>query len=149
MIRVLLAAVLLAVASPAFASDKSDVAATVNAYNDLLNKNDFPTAGKYFTPEAAIIDEFAPHAWIGPKAFEQWGADYGVYAKAEKMTDPFVKVGPARHIKVDGDTAYAVFPAVFTFKRAGKPVSEPALWTLALKKSGGAWKIVAWSWADK
>jgi ketosteroid isomerase-like protein len=149
MIRALFFLTALAAATPAVASDASDIVTTVNAYNDAVNKNDLPGAAGYYAPAASIIDEFTPHIWMGAKAFEQWGADYGAFATAQKMTDPIVTLGKPRHVMVEGDRAYAIFPATFKFKRAGKPVAEPSLWTFALQKIDGKWKIAAWSWALK
>ena len=149
MIRALLFLAVLAAATPAGASDATDIVATVNAYNDAVNKNDLSSAAGYYAPSASIIDEFAPHFWTGPKAFEQWGADFGVFAKARKVTDPIVALGKPHHIVVEDDRAYVVFPAVFTFKSAGKSVVEHALMTVALQKIDLKWKIAAWSWALK
>ena len=59
-----LAATSLAVTS-ASASDKSDVMATVNQYNDDFNKNDSKSANVLCSDQVIIIDDFAPHAWQG------------------------------------------------------------------------------------
>jgi len=149
MLRALVAAALILFAGPAFASDATDVVAAANAYNDAMNKNDMAGAAKSYALSATIIDEFAPHVWTGANAFQQWGADYGTFAKAQKMSDPWVTLAKPRHVNVEGDRAYVVFPATFKFKKAGKPVAEPALMTVALVKLDGQWKIAAWSWATK
>ncbi|MEI9990968.1 MAG: nuclear transport factor 2 family protein [Rhizomicrobium sp.] len=149
MIRTLIFAAALLVAVPAAASDKGDLAAAVNAYNDTLNKNDFPGAAAYYAPSPSIIDEFSPHAWSGANAFAQWGADYGVFAKAQQMTEPFVVLAKPTHVLIEGDRGYAVFPANFTFKRAGKPVREPGVMTFAMQKIDGKWKIAGWTWTVK
>ncbi|HEY0105657.1 MAG TPA: nuclear transport factor 2 family protein [Rhizomicrobium sp.] len=149
MIRILYVLAALAFAAPALASDKSDIATAVNAYNDTLNRNDLPGAAAFYAPAPSIIDEFAPHLWSGAQAFSQWGADYGVYAAANKMTDPFMVIAKPAHVVVSGDRGYAVFPANFKFKRAGKPAHELGILTFAMVKFGGAWKIAGWAWSIK
>ncbi|MEJ0028321.1 MAG: nuclear transport factor 2 family protein [Rhizomicrobium sp.] len=149
MIRAMIFAAALLAAAPAAASDQGDLAAAVNAYNDTLNKNDFPGAAAFYTASPSIVDEFSPHVWSGADAFAQWGADYGVYAKAEQMTEPFMVLAKPTHVLVEGDRGYAVFPANFTFKRAGKPVREPGIMTFAMQKIDGKWKIAGWSWTVK
>jgi len=146
LIRTLIFAAALLVAAPAAASDATDIAAAVNASNDALNKNDVAGAAGYYAPEASIIDEFSPHLWTGPKAFAQWGADFGVYAAGQKMTDPWVTLSTPTFVHVNGDRAYIVFPADFAFKLAGKPTHEPGFQTFAMQKIAAKWKIAGWTW---
>ena len=50
---------------------------------------------------------------------------------------------------VTGDRAYVVEPVVYTYKQHGKPVTESgSVWTLAMIKTGGAWRVSGWSWAQ-
>jgi ketosteroid isomerase-like protein len=148
-IRTLIIVAALLAAAPAAASDATDIAAAVNGYNDTLNKNDFPGAAAYYTASPSIIDEFAPHVWSGASAFMQWGSDYGVYARAEMMTEPFVVLAKPTHVTVEGERGYAVFPANFKFKRAGKPAHELGTMTFAMQKLDGKWKIAGWTWTLK
>ncbi len=138
--KIILAAALVALAGPAAASDESDIAAVVNGYN-----KDF--APSYCAPQAAIIDEFAPHSWIGATACADWLTSFGADAKTNGITDGVVTPGKPEHIQVDGDRAYAVYPADYNFKKKGKPVHEKGTWTFALQKLSGSWKITAWTWS--
>jgi ketosteroid isomerase-like protein len=141
---VLLAAAL-AVASPSFASDKTDAVAPVHQFVDNMNKNDMKAAAAAYAPDASIIDEFPPHYWHGANAFGDWGKDFETLAQKFAITDPVVTLGKARRIDVAGDHAYAIFPTVFTFKQHGKRMRETADMTFALQKLADGWRIAAWS----
>lgn len=146
---ILIGAIVLAFAAPARASDETDIAAAINKMNDAMNKNDNKTAAAAYAANATIIDEFPPHIWSGGNAFTAWSNDFASDAKAKGDTDPLVTTGKPLHVKVSGDRGYAVVPATFTFKEKGKKVTEHGLWTFAMQKSGGEWRIAGWSWALK
>jgi ketosteroid isomerase-like protein len=146
---IVIAAALALVAMPAFASDDADITAAINKMNDAMNKNDGKAAAAVYTGNAAIIDEFAPHYWNGANVFEMWNNDFAAMAKKQGDTDPWVTTQKPLHVSVEGDRGYAVVPAVYTFKEHGKKVTEHGLWTFAMQKTGGEWKIAAWSWARR
>lgn len=143
------AAALALFAIPALASDDSDIMAAINKMNDAMNKNDSKAAAAAYTGNAAIIDEFAPHYWNGGNVFETWNNDFAALAKKEGDTDAWVTTQKPLHVSANGDRGYAVVPAVYTFKEHGKKMTEHGLWTFAMQKTGGEWKIAAWSWARK
>jgi len=141
---VLLAAAL-AVASPSFASDKTDAVAPVHQFVDNMNKNDMKAAAAAYAPDASIIDEFPPHYWHGANAFGDWGKDFGADAQTNGVTDPVLTLGKAKRIDVTGDHAYAIFAATYSFKQHGKHIRETADMTFALQKLADGWRIAAWS----
>lgn len=147
--KIILVAALVAFASPAYASDETDVMAVINKMNDAMNKNDNKTAASAYMASASIVDEFPPHYWNGANVFDAWSNDFGTFAKKQGDTDPLVTTGKPTTVSVEGDRAYAVVPSTFTFKEKGKKVTEHALWTFAMQKSGADWKIAAWAWARK
>jgi len=138
--KIIIAAALAAIASPAAASDQTDIEAVVKGYNSALSPS-------YCASPAAIIDEFGQHSWIGATACADWAAAFNADAKANGITDPVVTPGKPEHILVNGDRAYAVFPATYDFKEKGKKVHEKSSWTFAFQKIGGQWKIAAWTWS--
>src|SRR3569833_2601952 len=89
--------------TPAYADDAGDIAAAVNAYNDTLNKNDFPGAAAYYAPNPVIIDEFTPHVWSGANAFAQWGQNNGAFAQGRGMTEPVMTLNKPKHTKTKGN----------------------------------------------
>jgi hypothetical protein len=119
----------------------------IKTFLDDFNKGDTAGAAATQAPDVAIIDEFPPHAWHGATAFKDWAADLEKDAKAHGQTDQKVTLGRTVRSQVDGDTAYVVMAATFTYKEKGKAMVEPAQMAFALKKDGGAWKIAAWTWA--
>jgi ketosteroid isomerase-like protein len=141
----LTASVLLA-ASPAL-SATSDVLAPIHAFADGLSKGDMAAAAGAYAPEATILDEFSPYHWSGAHAFQDWGADFGVFAGKTGTTDPKLTVKAPTRTDVEGDHAYVVAPAVFAFKDHGRAMAEPGIMTFALQKGADGWKLAGWSWA--
>lgn len=139
--KLILAAALMAIASPAAASDQSDIAAVVKGYNTAF-------APSYCAPQAAIIDDFGQHAWMGATACADWLTSFGADSKANGITDGVVTPGKAERLKVNGDRAYAVYPAHYDYKLKGNPVHETGTWTFAFQKLSGSWKITGWAWAQ-
>lgn len=141
------AAGILLMSQTAFASDASDVAATVQKYDDAFNKGDGASANALCTNDALILDDFAPHIWQGQKACSAWWDALGAHDQAEGNTGDIVKLGKPLHLSVTGDRAYAVYPTRYTYKKKGKPVLEHGEWTLVLQRSAGSWRIAGWAWA--
>ena len=129
--------------------DKAAVVTTVKAFIDGFNKGDVKTALATCASPAAIIDEFPPYNWQGPKACADWAAAYDAAAKQGGMTDGHVTMGAKPlFVEVTGDRGYVIMPTSFGYKLKGKPVTEAgARLTVALQKQGGAWKITAWTWS--
>jgi hypothetical protein len=73
---------------------------------------------------------------------------YDAWATKNGITDGNATPGKARHIDVDGSSAYVVLPMTLTFKDHNKPMKEPgALVTMSLTKGDSGWRITGWSWA--
>ena len=144
---ILVAAVAL-VAAPAFASDKSDVMATVTKYNDVFNKGDIKAMVAMCAPDAFVIDDFAPHAWQGANTCADWAAALFASDKTNGIANEAVTLGKPWHVSVTGDRGYAVYPTHYSYKLKGKPVVERGVWTFALQKSAEGWRVKAWAWAQ-
>ena len=146
-LTVVLAFTLLA-ANISLAQDKKDVMAAVNQFVDAFNKGDVKTAAAACADPTSIIDEFPPHEWHGSGACLQWMTDYDADAKKNAITDGHVVLHAPKHVDVNGDRAYVVVPANYTFKQKGKPVKEiGSMLTIALQKQAAGWRITAWAWA--
>jgi len=90
----------------------------------------------------------APHVWHGPTVAEDWYRDVLVEAAHHEASDYFVTLGAPLHADITGDRAYVVTAATMTFKIHGRQVTQSgAIFTTALRKSAGAWRIAAWAWA--
>jgi hypothetical protein len=147
--RALFFAAALLLAVPAYASDKTDVMAAINGFNDALNRNDAKTAGEAHAPQAVIIDEFAPHLWQGASAFKDWLASFGADAKTRGVSAPQMKLYRPLHVLVEEGRGYAVVPALYSFKLNGKLTHERGLFTFAMQKVDASWKIAGWSWTQR
>ena len=142
-----LLALALTTATPALASDETDVMATVNQFVDGFNQGDLKTAAAR-AGQMSIIHEFSPHLWQGSGAFPKWIDDFDADAKKNDIADGFVTLNKPRHVDVTGDRAYVVAPAIYAFKQEGKAMKETgSIITIALQKNTAGWRITAWAWA--
>ena len=134
------------VSSPrAFAADKEDIVATIHQFGDNLDPKTIDKALTACDSPAAIIDEFPPHVW---NSCADWVKAFGEYNEKNGITDADAKIGAPWSVDVDGDRAYAVCPATYTFKQHGKIMKElHAVFTTAFRKTDAGWKITAWSWS--
>lgn len=136
------------IASPAIASDETDVMAAVNRYDNGFNAGDSKVIVGMCSSQAIIIDEFPPHVWQGANACQNWLNDLVAIDKRSGITDGKVAFRKPWHVEVNGDRAYVVIPVKYTYKQNGKPMSESgSVWTLTLQKGADGWLISGWAWA--
>ena len=134
--------------NPAFASEKTDVVAAVHQYFDNLDKDRLEKSLAVCDSDVSILDEFPPHAWRGATACADWFKDWNAYNEKNGVTDPVAALGTPWSVDVNGDRAYFVSPATYTYKQGGKPIKElHSVFTVALRKSPSGWRITAWAWA--
>ncbi len=148
--RILIALILVivAAASTVAVDGKKDVMEPLHQFVDSLNKGDIKTMVAACAEQTSIIDEFPPYEWHGVDACSNWASDYNTDAQKNGITNGAVKLGIPRHIDIEGDNAYVVVPANYSFKQKGKLVREiRATFTAALHKGEAGWRITAWSWA--
>lgn len=121
--------------------------APINAFMAGFAHNDVNAArAAHDTGDITIMDEMPPHVWRGDHAFDGWLASLTAYDKAHGRAGGVVTLAKPRVMTMDGDRAYVVAPAVYTFTQKGKPMREPATMTFALHKGASGWKIAGWSW---
>jgi ketosteroid isomerase-like protein len=129
------------------AAPQDDIAATINRFVAAFDKGDVKgAAAMHDGANLTIIDEVAPYVWKGPTAFGDWVHDLLADDAKAGVTDESVAVSAPSRIEADGDHAYAVVPAVYSYKDHGAPMHEPAHMTFALHKGADGWKITAWTW---
>ena len=147
-VTVLLAGAVALLVGSAAASDKADVMAVVNRFNDSMNKGDTKMAFATCASPTAIIDEFPPYGWQSTTACADWANAFDAFNKQQGIADPFATLAKPRHVDVTGDRAYVVVPATYTFKEHGKKTVESgSTLTGALQKTAGGWMITAWAWS--
>jgi hypothetical protein len=141
------AALAFAATAASAAPAQSPLMAPIHQFIDGLNKGDVKAAAASHVASPAIVDEFPPHFWQGPGAFQTWAADFQKDGEAHGLTDETMTLGAPVRTDISGDNGYAVVHGVFTFKQAGKPMNEPGQFAFALHKEAAGWKITGWGWA--
>jgi ketosteroid isomerase-like protein len=125
-----------------------DPVAAVQRYIDAFNKGDPDAMAACFAVPGSILDGMAPHVWHGTSAAKDWYKDVLAEGEHADASDYFVTLGVPLHATVTGDAAYVVAPATMTFKVRGKLVVQSgAVFTTALRKVEGEWRIASWAWA--
>ena len=128
--------------------DATDPIAVVHQYIDDFNQGDSEAMAATFAVPGSILDGMAPHAWQGPTASQDWYRDVLIKGEEHGASGYFVALGEPLHNNVSGDSAYVVVPATMTFKVHGKQVTQTgAIFTVALHKLAGRWRITAWAWS--
>ena len=63
-----------------------DVTAPIRQFIDGFNTGDTKAAfAAYGSGDIVIVDEFAPHRWVGPQAPQEWAADaQNIFAPASR-----------------------------------------------------------------
>lgn len=137
---------LLASATSLHAAD--DAAAPVRQFIDGFNGGDTKSAFAAYAPgDIVIIDEFAPFRWTGPRAAQQWAADYGKHAKATGVTGGKVSYGKPTRQEVAGDTGYVIVPTVYSYKEKGRAMAEEGSITASVRRAPDGWKLTGWTWS--
>jgi hypothetical protein len=139
----------LALAAPSVMSAAdAQLMAPIQKFIDSFNKGDSAGAAATHsgTDDLAITDEVPPFSWRGAKAFSAWAADLESDSKKKGITDQMVTIRAATREETDGQQAYVVVPAVYTFKQKGVAMREAAQMTFVLKKGAAGWLIHGWTW---
>src|SRR3984957_13177662 len=130
-------------ATSALASDKDDVMAVLNQWNDADSAKSIASCAD----DASVIDDFPPFEWRGAGACANWSKAFDGFAQQNGISDPIGTVGKPKQFMVKGDRAYVVVPATFGYTMKGKSVKLVAIATFSLHKTASGWRITAWSWA--
>jgi ketosteroid isomerase-like protein len=135
--------------TPAVAGDStSAVLAPIAGAIARANADDAAGVGSYFTPNAVVVDNFAPFVWSGQNAGSAWwtavDAD-NAKGHVKNLHATMVKV--VRTV-VAGNRAYVVVQLTIALVQNGKPARYPGLWTIALAQTGSQWKIANATFSD-
>lgn len=132
----------------ATATDKTDVMAVVQKWSAVFNAGGFRASNSICADDAVVMDDFPPHTWQGHAACSRWYKDFEAYTAKATITNTKIVVGEARQVDVAAGYAYVVAPVTLTFSKAGKPVTDIGILTMALHKSDGGWQVSGFAWAD-
>lgn len=143
---IILGAAIAAAASPALgAVNNRDIRSTVEAYARITLTDPLHSAG-FCEAQSTVVDEFPPHLWSGAGC-AGWAKSFVAMARQEGISACTASVGPKGKLSVEGEVAYAVYPATVSCKRQGKPFADHGIWTFVLHKGGAGWKIASWTWS--
>ena len=143
-----IAAGLAAFAAPvAAAGPSATVMAPIEAVIAATNTGDLSKLNSYFTPDAVVVDEFAPYRWSGPNAGVRWWTGAEKFAAKGHVAKMRAAAQAVKFYGASGNEAYVVVPLVLTFTMDAKPERETGLATFTLRRSVGTWKISTLTWA--
>ena len=135
-------------AAPAVHAASPAVEAPIHQMIASFNKGDIKAAKATHVASPMIMDEVAPYAWSGPKAFDSWSSALTKAEAAEGKTGGKVAIGAPIRETIVGDRAYVVTPSTYTFKQKGQTMREAGTMTIVLIKGKAGWKIQAWTWTS-
>lgn len=143
----ILACFAVAAAGSAQSAD-AELMVPIRTFVDSFNKGDTAAAAATHATGAdlSIVDEVPPYVWRGANAVQAWTAALESDAKKNGITDAAVALSAPTRTERDGDQAYVVVPAVYTFKQRGAAMRETAQMTFVLKKGATGWLIHSWTW---
>ncbi|WKG01932.1 nuclear transport factor 2 family protein [Mycolicibacterium sp. HK-90] len=128
--------------------ESSDPMVTIRRYVDAFNNGDAEAMAAVCADPMQILDGMSPHVWQGPTATQDWWRD--VLAEGEHLgaSGYHLTLGEPRHVEVNGDHGYVVVPTMMTFDLKGQKVTQTgAIFTVALRRVAGEWRLTAWAWA--
>jgi hypothetical protein len=138
--------ILLAGTSAYALPDTGAVKDTIRTAFAAANKGDNAAFMAKLTPQASVIDEFAPFRW---ESFADWGAALAAYNSANGVAHAKTSQIKFLHVNVEGDRAYAVTTVAYTYTEGGKARKENGTETFALEKDAGHWRVSAFTWMSK
>lgn len=139
------AAALVCVPSQAAAPDTSGVMAVVNGAIAAFNKGDGKRWESYCTTPAYIISNIAPYQYSTTCA--DWWRSHAAGNAKNGVSNEMVTLGKAWQIDVNGNRAYASFPAGYSYERKGKTIKTAGDLTIALEKTASGWLMTGWTWS--
>jgi ketosteroid isomerase-like protein len=133
------------VPSRAATADTSGVTALVNAAVASFNKGDGKTWQTLCMSPAYIISNIPPYMFSTTCA--DWWTAHAASSKKNGFSDEMVTLGKAWQIDVNGDRAYASYPASYSYKQNGKTNKTAGVLTVATQKTASGWLMTGWTWS--
>lgn len=125
-----------------------DPMATVRQYVDAFTSGDPTAMAATCADPMHILDGMSPHVWQGPTASDDWYRDVLTEGEHLGASGYHIALGEPTHVDISGDYAYVVVPATMAFDLKGQQITQTgAVFTVALRKLGGEWRLMAWAWA--
>ena len=133
-----------AVAEPA--GPGNAIMAPINAEIAATVANNAAAMDGIFTPDAVVVDDFAPYVWMGADAGSRWWTAFQTVSAKIGLTGVHPTAQPITQYSVSETSAYVVVPLVITYDLKARLQRQTGLWTFTLRKAP-TWKIVTLTWA--
>ncbi len=133
-------------AQAAPAADQQAVTETITKSFAALDKGDNAGFIASWSPDAVVIDDFAPFFWTGAGSLDHWMDALGPHETAAGISHDHLTLHVPRRLEIGGGRAWAVLPITYQFSQAGKTVVDDAVVTFVLEKQAGIWKIISMAW---
>jgi len=134
--------------APAASAATPAVLAPIAAIVRLSNAGDRAAFLKLFTPDAVVVDNFAPYRFAPPNGPAKWYDGFGKDAAASGSTDGVISTRTPKYVHVTGDRAWIVMPTDYRYKLKGKPELETGWLVFTESRVRGTWLITSMSWAE-
>jgi len=129
------------------ATFSDDPMSAIEAFRDAMIAGDAKgIADVHIEGNVAIIDNVAPFIWNGPNAVADWMLSMTLYLEERNIRDGSIVYHSPIATSADGDQAYVLVPAVWSYTSLGIPVHRAASITFALRRTRAGWKIAGWCW---
>ncbi len=94
--------------------------------------------------DVVIVENFAPFIFRGAGAIRRWALAFVEHARS--LGELQAKWGPPQDFGRAGDFAYFTLPTTWTGLDAGCPFIETGAWVFVVRRSGGTWRILSYTW---
>ncbi len=101
--------------------------------------------GVFADRDVAIIENFAPYRFDGPRAIDDWAA--GMRAHREATADLHHSFGAPQDYSRSGDRAFFALPTTWTGTFRGAAFVETGGWAFMLTKQANGWRVQSYGWA--
>jgi hypothetical protein len=124
------------------------VLAPIAAFVRTSNAGDRAEFLKLFTPDATVVDNFAPYRFTPPNGPAKWYDGFNADAAASGSTDGVISTRAPKYVRVTGDRAWIVMPTDYRYKLKGTPELETGSLVFTESRVHGTWLITSMSWAE-
>ncbi len=98
-----------------------------------------------FARDVTIIENFAPHIFVGPDAVATWREK--MRRHVQHLGDLAFTFGPAHNFAVTGERAYFDLPITWIGRLHGRPFEELGGSAFVLQREDGNWRIAGYAWS--
>ena len=95
--------------------------------------------------EVVILENFAPHLFVGPAAVAEWATAMGEHAK--HLTALAHSFGPAQDFASNDERAFFSLPTRWSGRANGAAFEEDGGWAFLLLRQMGEWRVQSYGWA--